>query len=108
IKATLEGIARIDVLTVDPRLAVLPVDVVPQEHLVHLVDVRILGKHDVPGHVEGESTFDERTTPSADGVVALQKQGILAKVIRGAQASRSRADDDDRSWGTGRSCGRLS
>src|SRR5262245_46199272 len=63
VQGALEGISRVNALAVDPGFACLPMDVVPKERLVHLVDVRIVGEHDVAGEVEREAVINERATP---------------------------------------------
>jgi len=73
IECALEGITGVDLLAVDPGFAILPVDVVSQQQLVHLVDVRVVGKHDVPGHIEGESIVFDRPAPAAHPVRLLQE-----------------------------------
>jgi hypothetical protein len=55
VERTLKRIAGIDVLAEDPGLAVLPVNVVAEQQTVHLVNVRVVGEHDVPGHIEREA-----------------------------------------------------
>src|SRR5690242_6017798 len=72
IKRALERIAREDILAVDPRLAILPVDVLPEQHLVELVYVRIGREHDVAGVVEGEAVDLEGAAPPADTLVLFQ------------------------------------
>ena len=94
-RAPLERIAGVDILAVDPRLAVLPVDVVAQQHLVHLVNVGVVGEHDVAGEVEREAVLFDRPAPAADPVVLLQQQRIFAQVIGGAEPGRPGPDNDD-------------
>ena len=94
VERALERVARVDVLAVDPGLAILPVDVVAKQHLVELVHVRIVREHDVAGVVEREAIVFDRAAPAADAVVLLDQDRVLAEMIGGAEAGRSGADHD--------------
>src|SRR2546426_6727986 len=76
---------------VDPGLAILPVHVIAQQHLVELVNVRLVGEHDVAGVIESEAIDIDRAAPPADTAVLLQQKRVLAEVISGAQSGRTRA-----------------
>src|SRR6267378_628609 len=47
VERTLERVARINVLAVNPSFAILPVNVVAQQHFIELVYVGLIRKHDV-------------------------------------------------------------
>jgi hypothetical protein len=63
VQRPLERVAGVNPLAEDPRLVVLPVDVVAQKHLVHLVDVRVVREHDVAGPIEREPVVFQRPAP---------------------------------------------
>ena len=90
VQRALERIARVDVLAVDPRLAILPVDVVAEQHLVELVHVRVVGEHDVAGVIEREALRLRSTGTSRRRVVLLDQNGVLAQVIRRAETRWAR------------------
>src|SRR5207244_366017 len=92
VQRALERVARVDVFAVNPRFAILPVDVVAQQGLVHLVDVWVLGEHDVPGEVKGEAVHLKGAAPAPDGVVLFQQQSVLTQVVGGTQAGGTGAN----------------
>jgi hypothetical protein len=93
VQRRLERIARVHRLAVDPCLAVLPVHVVPEQPLVQLEHVRVVGKHDVAGAVEGEALVLDRAAPAADARVLLDQQAVAPRVQGGRQAGGARAED---------------
>src|SRR6478672_652344 len=81
VKGALEGIPRVDVLAVDPRLAILPMHVIAEEHLIELMHVRIIREHDVPGVIEREPLLLNGAAPTADAVILLDQYRVLAEMI---------------------------
>jgi hypothetical protein len=57
-----------------------------QELLIQLVNVGVVGEHDVAGIVEGEAVHLDGPAPAADAVVLLQQQGFLAERVGGKSA----------------------
>ncbi len=68
----LEGIAGINAIAVDPGFTRLPVQVVTQQHLIQLQDVRVLREHNVTGIVEGKTLIVNRAAPAARRGIFLQ------------------------------------
>ena len=63
--------------------------IVAEQHLVQLQHVRIVGKHDVAGMIEGEALVFDRAAPAADARVLVEQQRVLVEVIGRAQAGRA-------------------
>ena len=91
VERPLERIACVHPLAEDPGLAILPVHVVAEEHLVHPMYVLLLAEHDVAGEVKGEPVLVQRAAPAAHPVVAFEQQRLRAEVVRGAEARGARA-----------------
>src|SRR5579871_1237123 len=92
IQRALEWIARVYALAENPRFAILPMDIVAEQRPIKLVDIGLVGKHDMPGIVESEAVGFKRPAPTAHAVVLFQQQGAFAEMISGAETGRSGAD----------------
>src|SRR5262249_29648922 len=91
IERSLERIAGEHFLAVDPGFTFLPVHIVTEQNFVHLVHIRVVREHDVPGVIERKPAVLDRPAAAADTIVLLDQQRVFTQMKGRAQARRTRA-----------------